>query len=81
MFVRDGKAPKLIGGLAVVAHQVVCATRDVDFLAEAEAADRAHDALLDLGYQCTASLRAACWRMHRSETPLWAVCASSASEG
>ena len=25
---------------------------DVDFLVEAEAADRVHDALLDLGYQC-----------------------------
>jgi hypothetical protein len=42
----------LIGGLAVVAHQVVRTTKDVDFLLEADAADRVHDALLDLGYQC-----------------------------
>jgi hypothetical protein len=33
-------------------YQVVRATQDVDFLLEAEAADRVHDALLDLGYQC-----------------------------
>jgi hypothetical protein len=52
MFARNGTEPALIGGLAVVAHQVVRATRDVDFLVEAEAADRVHDALLDLGYQC-----------------------------
>ena len=52
MFVRNGTEPALIGGLAVVAHQVVRATKDVDFLVEAEAADRVHDALLDLGYQC-----------------------------
>ena len=52
MFARTGTKPALIGGLAVVAHQVVRATKDVDFLVEAEAADRVHDALLDLGYQC-----------------------------
>ena len=52
MFARSGTEPALIGGLAVVAHQVVRATKDVDFLLEAEAADRVHDALLDLGYQC-----------------------------
>ena len=52
MFARSGTKPALIGGLAVVAHQVVRATKDVDFLVEAEAADRVHDALLDLGYQC-----------------------------
>jgi hypothetical protein len=52
MFVRNGTEPALIGGLAVVAHQVVRATKDVDFLVEVEAADRVHDALLDLGYQC-----------------------------
>jgi len=52
MFARSGTEPALIGGLAVVAHQVVRATKDVDFLVEAEAADRVHDALLDLGYQC-----------------------------
>lgn len=51
MFARNGTEPALIGDLAVVAHQVVRATKDVDFLVEAEAADRVHDALLDLGYQ------------------------------
>ena len=57
MFARIDIAPALIGGLAVVAHQVVRATKDVDFLVEAEAANKVHDALLDLGYQC----------LHRSE--------------
>ena len=52
MFAHNGTAPALIGGLAVVAHQVVRATKDVDFLIEAEAADKVHDALLELGYQC-----------------------------
>ena len=35
MFARSGTQPALIGGLAVVAHQVVRATQDVDFLVEA----------------------------------------------
>lgn len=52
MFARNRTEPALIGGLAVVAHKVVRATQDVDFLLEAEAADRVHDALLKLGYQC-----------------------------
>ena len=52
MFARNGTRPALIGGLAVVAHQVIRATLDVDFLLEAEAADKIHDALLALGYQC-----------------------------
>ena len=52
MFARNDTEPALIGGLAVVAHHVVRATKDVDFLVEAEAADRVHDALLDLGYLC-----------------------------
>ncbi len=52
MFERNNTEPALIGGLAVVAHQVIRATKDVDFLLEAEAADRVHDALLDLGYRC-----------------------------
>jgi hypothetical protein len=52
MFARNRTEPALIGGLAVVAHQVVRATQDVDFLLEAEAADKVHDALLDLGYRC-----------------------------
>lgn len=49
--------PALIGGLALAAHQVVRATRDVDFLVDADDADRLHRLLLDLGYQC----------IHRSE--------------
>ncbi len=52
MFARVRTEPALIGGLAVVAHQVVRATQDVDFLLEAEATDKVHDALLDLGYRC-----------------------------
>lgn len=50
-------APALIGGLALAAHQVVRATRDVDFLADAGDADRLHEILLALGYRCA----------HRSE--------------
>lgn len=49
--------PALIGGLALAAHQVVRATRDVDFLADADDADRLHAILLALGYRC----------VHRSE--------------
>lgn len=52
MFARNQIKSALIGGLAVVAHQVIRATKDVDFLVEAEAGDRIHNALLDLGYQC-----------------------------
>jgi hypothetical protein len=52
MFALVGTKPALIGGLAVVAHQVVRATQDVDFLLQAEAADKVHEALLKLGYQC-----------------------------
>ena len=52
MFADNGTHPALIGGLAVVAHQVIRATKDVDFLVEIEAADKIHDALLNLGYQC-----------------------------
>ena len=52
MFARNGTEPALIGGLAVVAHQVVRATQDVDFLVEAEVADKIHESLLDLGYKC-----------------------------
>ena len=44
--------PALIGGLALAAHNVVRATRDVDFLADADDADRLHALLLGLGYQC-----------------------------
>ena len=52
MFALCDTAPALIGGLAVVAHQVVRATQDVDFLVEAEAANKVHAALLNLGYEC-----------------------------
>lgn len=52
MFARTGTEPALIGGLAVAAHRVVRATKDVDFLVDSEAADRVHDALLKLGYEC-----------------------------
>lgn len=44
--------PALIGGLALAAHNVVRATRDVDFLADADDAERLHGLLLDLGYRC-----------------------------
>lgn len=49
--------PALIGGLALAAHRVVRATQDVDFLADADDADRIHAMLIDLGYVC----------IHRSE--------------
>jgi hypothetical protein len=49
--------PALIGGLALAAHHVVRATRDIDFLADAADADRLHVVLLGLGYHC----------IHRSE--------------
>jgi hypothetical protein len=56
-FVGCKTTPALIGGLALAAHQVVRATRDVDFLADAEDAERLHEILLALGYRC----------VHRSE--------------
>lgn len=49
--------PALIGGVALAAHEVVRATRDVDFLVDAADADRVHAALIGLGYRC----------LHRSE--------------
>jgi hypothetical protein len=49
--------PALIGGVALAAHEVIRATRDVDFLADAADADYIHGALLKLGYSCA----------HRSE--------------
>lgn len=45
-------SPALIGGLALAAHEVVRATRDVDFLVDADDADRLHETLLALGYRC-----------------------------
>ena len=56
-FVDCKTTPALIGGLALAAHQVVRATRDVDFLADAEDGDQLHEILLALGYRCA----------HRSE--------------
>jgi len=56
-FVGCKTTPALIGGLALAAHQVVRATRDVDFLVDADDADRLHGILLGLGYHC----------VHRSE--------------
>jgi hypothetical protein len=44
--------PALIGGLALASHGVVRATRDVDFLVDADDADRLHDILIGLGYRC-----------------------------
>ena len=51
-FTRLRTPPALIGGLALAAHNVVRATRDVDFLVDADDADRLHRLLLELGYQC-----------------------------
>lgn len=51
-FVGCKTTPALIGGLALAMHQVVRATRDVDFLADADDADWLHEALLALGYRC-----------------------------
>jgi hypothetical protein len=44
--------PALIGGLALAAHMVVRATSDVDFLVAADDADRVHELLLSLRYEC-----------------------------
>lgn len=49
--------PALIGGLALATHNVVRATRDIDFLVGSDDAERLHDLLLGLGYRC----------IHRSE--------------
>ena len=55
---RDADVPvALIGGLALAAHNIVRATQDVDFLADAARADAAGQALEALGYRC----------IHRSE--------------
>ena len=44
--------PALIGGLALAAHNVVRATRDVDFLAESADSDSLRELLLGLGHRC-----------------------------
>lgn len=51
-FARLRTPPALIGGLALAAHDVVRATRDVDFLVDSVDADRLHELLLGLGYAC-----------------------------
>ena len=56
-FDREQLHPALIGGLALAAHNVPRTTRDIDFLADADDADRLHALLLGLGYHC----------IHRSE--------------
>lgn len=56
-FAELATPPALIGGLALAAHNVVRATRDVDFLVVAEDADRIDALLRSLGYEC----------IHRSE--------------
>ncbi|MBU6199167.1 MAG: hypothetical protein KGI64_02240 [Xanthomonadaceae bacterium] len=49
--------PALIGGLALAAHNVVRATQDVDFLADAADAEKIDALMRGLGYRC----------LHRSE--------------
>ncbi len=51
-FEQCEQPPALIGGLALVAHQVIRATLDVDFLADARDAERIDAALVQLGYVC-----------------------------
>lgn len=51
-FTRLRTPPALIGGLALAAHDVVRATRDVDFLVDADDAEALHALLLGLGYHC-----------------------------
>lgn len=51
-FAQLAMPPALIGGLALAAHRVVRATRDVDFLADADDAERLDAMLVQLGYRC-----------------------------
>ncbi len=44
--------PALIGGLALAAHKVIRATRDVDFLVAENDAEQLHRDLVKLGYRC-----------------------------
>lgn len=57
IFAECKTPPALIGGLALAAHNVVRATQDIDFLADAADADKLHGLMLGLGYRCA----------HRSE--------------
>jgi|SRR5690606_18756171 len=52
LFPQLAREPALIGGLALAAHNVVRATRDVDFLVDADDAERLHTLLIGLGYTC-----------------------------
>lgn len=52
VFTRLQTPLALIGGLALAAHNVVRATRDVDFLVDADDADQLHERLLELGCHC-----------------------------
>lgn len=49
--------PALMNGLALAAHKVIRATRDVDFLVAAVDADRVHGLLLTLGYRFSTGRR------------------------
>lgn len=51
-FRGEGISPALIGGLALSAHAVVRATRDIDFLVDGDDAERIDRMLVGLGYQC-----------------------------
>lgn len=51
-FRAEGISPALIGGLALSAHNVVRATQDIDFLVDGNDAERIHQMLLGLGYEC-----------------------------
>ncbi|MEO7934793.1 MAG: hypothetical protein ABIR27_00890 [Dokdonella sp.] len=56
-FAGISRQPALIGGLALAAHKVVRATRDVDFLVDGADAELFDQILVGLAYQC----------IHRSE--------------
>lgn len=51
-FAQCEQPPALIGGLALVAHQVIRATLDIDFLVDARDAGRIDALLGQLGYTC-----------------------------
>lgn len=51
-FASAGVAVALIGGLALAPYRVVRATRDVDFLVDANLGDAVDHVLASLGYRC-----------------------------
>jgi len=51
-FAQCRTTPALIGGLALTAHEVVRATQDIDFLADAADAETLDGLLRGLGYKC-----------------------------